>query len=499
MTEKVRVRFAPSPTGSLHIGGARTALFNLLFARHNGGVFILRIEDTDTERSREESVAQIIRSMKWLGLDWDEGPDKGGDYGPYFQSQRLELYRKEAERLLAEGKAYYCYCTPEELAARREAMLKAGKAPRYEGICRDLSEEERRKYEAEGRKPVIRLKVPQEGKTVVEDIIRGTVVFENSVLDDFIIMKSNGMPTYNFACVVDDHAMGITHVIRAEEHLSNTPKQIQVYKALGYEIPEFAHVPMILAPDRSKLSKRHGATSVEEFRDQGYLPQAIINYLTLLGWSPPDGEEILSMEKAIREFSLERVNKTAAIYDVKKLTWLNSHYLRELDLDYITSETIPFLVKKGIISEEESRQRYEYIKKAVEISRDRAKTLDELADSIAFFLKDVDEYEEKGVRKHFEKENAAELLLKGAEALEELERFDKEQAEIAFRSLADAMGVKAAELIHPTRLAITGRTVGPGLFDIIELLGREETARRMRKAARWIKESGNLTKAGGEN
>ncbi|MCG0274911.1 MAG: glutamate--tRNA ligase [Thermosediminibacteraceae bacterium] len=487
MTDKVRVRFAPSPTGSLHIGGARTALFNLLFARHSGGTFILRIEDTDTERSTEESVAQIIRSMKWLGLDWDEGPDKGGDYGPYFQSQRLELYRKEAERLLKEGKAYYCYCTPEELAARREAMMKAGKAPRYEGLCRNLTEEDRKRYEAEGRKPVIRLKVPQEGQTVVEDIIRGTVVFENSVLDDFIIMKSNGMPTYNFACVVDDHAMGITHVIRAEEHLSNTPKQILVYKALGYELPKFAHVPMILAPDRSKLSKRHGATSVEEFRDQGYLPQAIINYLTLLGWSPPDGEEIMSMEKAIKEFTLERVNKTAAIYDVKKLTWLNSHYLRELDLDYITEQVIPFMVKKGIITQEDAEQNYEYIKRVVAVSRDRSKTLDELADAIAFFFKDVEEYEEKGVKKHFCKENAAELLLKGAEALEKLEEFTHESTEHAFRSLTDAMGVKAAELIHPTRLAITGRTVGPGLFDIIVLLGKEKTVSRMRKAAEWIK------------
>ncbi|TYP49285.1 glutamate--tRNA ligase [Thermosediminibacter litoriperuensis] len=490
MTDKVRVRFAPSPTGSLHIGGARTALFNLLFARHNNGVFVLRIEDTDTERSREESVAQILRSMRWLGLDWDEGPEKGGDYGPYFQSQRLELYRREAQRLLDEGKAYYCYCTPEELAARREEMMKAGKAPRYEGLCRNLCDEDRKRYEAEGRKPVIRLKVPQEGQTVVEDIIRGTVVFENSVLDDFIIMKSNGVPTYNFACVVDDHAMKITHVIRAEEHLSNTPKQIQVYKALGYELPRFAHVPMILAPDRSKLSKRHGATSVEEFRDQGYLSQAIINYLTLLGWSPLDSEEIFDMDKAVREFTLERVNKTAAIYDVKKLTWINGHYLRELDLDYITDQIIPFMVKKGIITEEESGKKYEYIKQAVALSRDRSKTLDELADAIAFFFKDVTEYEEKGVKKHFCKENAAELLLKGAEALERLDEFTHESTEHAFRSLTDSMGLKAAELIHPTRLAITGRTVGPGLFEIIVLLGKEETVKRMRKAADWIRKHG---------
>ncbi len=491
MSENVRVRFAPSPTGSLHIGGARTALFNLLFARHNNGTFVLRIEDTDTERSTEESTQQIIRSLKWLGLDWDEGPEKGGDFGPYFQSQRLELYKKEVDRLLAEGKAYYCYCSPEELSERREAALKAGKPPKYDGRCRNLTPEQRKKFEDEGRPYTIRLKMPEEGQTAVEDLIRGTVVFDNSVLDDLIIVKSNGIPTYNFACVVDDNAMKMTHIIRAEEHLSNTPKQIQTYLALGYEIPKFAHVPMILAPDRSKLSKRHGATSVEEFRDQGYLAESIINYLTLLGWSPEGTEEIFDMDKAIREFTLERVNKTAAIYDVKKLTWINGHYMRELDLEYITEQTIPFMIKKGIITEEEARDNFDYIKKVVEISRDRAKTLDELADTIAFFFKDVTEYEEKGVKKHFSKENAAKLLTLGAEALEKLEDFTHDKTEETFRNITADMGLKAAEIIHPTRLAITGRTVGPGLFDIIVLLGREKTVERMRKAAQWISNKSN--------
>lgn len=491
MSNNVRVRFAPSPTGSLHIGGARTALFNLLYARHNNGVFVLRIEDTDTERSTEESVNQIIRSLKWLGLDWDEGPEKGGPFGPYFQSKRIDIYKKEVDRLLAEGKAYYCYCTPEELAERRKAALKAGRPPRYDGRCRNLTPEERKKFEDEGKAYTIRLKMPEEGQTVVEDLIRGTVIFDNSTLDDLIIVKSNGIPTYNFACVVDDNAMKISHVIRAEEHLSNTPKQIQTYLALGYELPQFAHLPMILAPDRSKLSKRHGATSVEEFRDQGYLAQAIINYLTLLGWSPEGTEEIFGMEKAIKEFTLERVNKTAAIYDVKKLAWINGHYMRELDLDYVTEQTIPFMIKKGIITEGEARDNFEYIKKVVEISRDRAKTLDELADTITFFFKDVTEYEEKGVRKHFTKENAAKLLMLGAEALEKLEDFTHDKTEEALRSITDEMGLKASEIIHPTRLAITGRTVGPGLFDIIVLLGKEKTAERMKKAAEWINNNSN--------
>lgn len=486
MSEKVRVRFAPSPTGSLHIGGARTALFNLLFARHYNGTFVLRIEDTDTERSTEESAEQIIRSMKWLGLDWDEGPEKGGDFGPYFQSQRLDLYKKEVDRLLAEGKAYYCYCTPEELAQRREEALKAGKPPKYDGCCRNLTPEQREKFEAEGRKPTIRLKMPQEGYTEVDDLIRGKVVFENSVLDDFIIVKSNGIPTYNFACVVDDNAMKITHIIRAEEHLSNTPKQIQAYLALGYDIPKFAHVPMILAPDRSKLSKRHGATSVEEFKEQGYLAKSIINYLTLLGWSPEGTEEIFEIDKAIKEFTLDRVNKTAAVYDVKKLTWINGHYMRELDVDFVTKETLPFMIKKGLVTEEEAEEKFEYIKQIIEISRDRAKTLDELADTIAFFFKDVKEYDEKGVRKHFTKENAVKLLTLGADALEKLEDFTLEQTEATFRNITAELGLKAAEIIHPTRLAITGRTIGPGLFDIIVLLGREKTVERMRKAVKWI-------------
>jgi nondiscriminating glutamyl-tRNA synthetase len=486
MSEKVRVRFAPSPTGSLHIGGARTALFNYLFARHNDGVFVLRIEDTDTERSTEESAKQIVRSLKWLGFDWDEGPEKGGNYGPYFQSQRLQLYKGEVERLLDEDKAYYCYCTPEELAQKRQDALKAGKAPRYDGSCRNLTPEQRRKLEGEGRTPTIRIKMPQEGQTVVEDLIRGKVVFENEVIDDFIIFKSNGIPTYNFACVIDDNAMGITHIIRAEEHLSNTPKQVQVYRALGYDLPKFAHVPMILAPDRSKLSKRHGATSVEEFRDQGYLPEAIVNYLTLLGWSTGDNEEIFGMEKAASEFTLERVNKTAAIYDVKKLTWMNGHYLRELDIYYITKQVIPFMVQKGIIDDNYAKEKFDYIKQVVDISRDRAKTLDELADCIAFFFKDIDEYEQKGVRKHFKKQNALELLLSGAEVLDDQEEFTHESTEKAFRDLTESKGLKAAELIHPTRLAITGRTIGPGLFDIIVLLGKDKTVDRMKKAAKWI-------------
>lgn len=475
----VRVRFAPSPTGSLHIGGARTALFNWLFARKHGGSFILRIDDTDLERSSEESYREILASLQWLGLEWDEGP--------YLQSERLELYRKAAETLLAEDKAYLCYCTPEELAARRRQAQAEGRAPAYDGRCRNLTPEERCRLEDEGRRPAIRLKVPNTGTTIVKDVIRGEVVFDNSTLDDFIIVKSNGIPTYNFATVIDDHDLRITHVIRAEEHLSNTPKQILVAQALGYELPIYAHVPMILAPDRTKLSKRHGATSVEEYRAAGYLPEAIINYLSLLGWSPEGDEEILPLEEIIRQFSLEKVSKNAAIYDTKKLTWINGHYLRTLDLDKVTRLAIPFLQAKGFIPEPLPEDSYPYVRAVVAAVRDRVKTLAEVADAASYFFANITEYEEKGVHKFFAAPGTAELLKQAKERLKGLEPFTKETTEKAYRELAEELGIPAGQLIHPTRLAVSGRTMGPGLFDILELLGKDKVLARLEQAIQWIR------------
>jgi len=484
--EKVRVRFAPSPTGYLHIGGARTALFNYFFAKRYGGKFILRIEDTDRERLKEDSVSQIISSLKWLGIEWDEGPEIGGEFGPYFQSERLELYRKEAQRLVDEGKAYYCFCTEEEIAKEREEQ-KALKVPyRYSGRCSTLSKEEVEENIKMGKPYVIRIRIPREGNTVVQDLIRGTVNFDNSQLDDYIIIKSNNMPTYNFACVVDDHFMKISHVIRAEEHLSNTPKQVLMYEALGYEIPKFAHISMILAPDRSKLSKRHGATSVEEFKEQGYLKEAIVNYLTLLGWAPGGDEEIFSVEDTVKKFSLDNVSKTAAIYDVNKLSWINGHYLRNLDLDYITREAVPFFIKKGLVSEDEVENKYDYIKRVVSAVREKVKLLSEVADASEYFFKDIDEYDPKGVEKRFKKDNVIELLTKGKQALEKASDFSVEGVEKAYRDLIDELGIKGGDIIHPTRLALSGRTVGPGLFDIISILGKEECLRRMDKAIAFI-------------
>ncbi|UZQ83876.1 glutamate--tRNA ligase [Thermoanaerobacter sp. RKWS2] len=472
---EVRVRFAPSPTGSLHIGGARTALFNWLFARHNGGKFILRVDDTDLQRSTEESMKGILDGLRWLGIDWDEGP--------IYQSQRLEEYRKFANKLLEERKAYYCFCTKEELEEMRKQAEKEGRPPMYTGKCRNLTKEQIEEYLRQGRKPVIRLKVPQQGKTVVHDVIRGDVEFDNSTFDDFIIMKSDNMPTYNFATVVDDYQMGITHVIRAEEHLSNTPKQILIYEALGVEIPQFAHVSMVLAPDRSKLSKRHGATSVQEFRDQGYLPEAIVNYITLLGWMPKDGEEIFDVSKSIKEFTLERVSKNPAVYDVQKLTWINGHYIRNYDLDKLTEAVIPFLKAKNLIREDFD---YDYIKKIVSAVREREKTLVDIADAMSYYFTEVNEYEEKGVKKYFTKEKVVDILKKAAVTLKELEPFDKFTTEEAYRKLVEELQISSGELFHPTRLAISGRTFGPGLFDIMELLGKERTIERIEKAMDFI-------------
>ncbi|MDA8144826.1 MAG: glutamate--tRNA ligase [Thermaerobacter sp.] len=486
---QVRVRFAPSPTGSLHVGGARTALFNWLFARHHGGRMVLRIEDTDRSRSREESARGILEGMRWLELDWDEGPERGGDYGPYYQSQRLPVYREYLHRLEEAGAVYPCYCTPEELAARREEARRAGRPPRYDGRCRALSRQERSDREGRGIEPVLRLRVPAAGATVVDDLIRGSVSFENAVLDDFILWKSDGMPTYNFACVVDDAAMRISHVVRAEEHLSNTPKQLLLYVALGEEPPRFAHVPMILAPDRSKLSKRHGATSLEEFRQQGFLPQAMVNYLALLGWSPDGVTEKMDRGFMVAHFDLGRVTHNAAVYDVQKLTWLNAIYLREMAVAALARAVTPFLRRAGLIPEELAGPQQEYLERVVGLLRERAHTLEELAALADYFFRPVEGYDEKGVRKHFRGEGAAELLAAVRERLAGAEEFTAAALEAAFSDLAAARGVPRGALIHPVRLAVTGRTMGPGLFELLELLGRERVLDRMARAQRWLEEN----------
>ena len=348
--EKIRVRFAPSPTGYLHIGNARTALFNWLFARHYGGCFILRIEDTDTDRHVAEAEGLIIQDLKWMGLDWDEGPDKGGPYGPYRQSDRLDIYQSYAQKLVESGRAYYCYCTPEELEASRQKMLASGQTPQYDGRCLHLSDEQKKEFEKEGRRPSVRFRTLGDA-VVVNDLIRGEVSFDGQTIGDFIILRSDGRAAYNFAVVIDDIQMEITHVLRGEDHLSNTPRQVLIYQALGFNPPQFGHMPMILGPDRTRLSKRHGATSVVSYREKGYLPEAINNYLALLGWSSPDEEEILPQEKLVQKFTVDRISRSAAIFDLTKLNWMNGNYIREAELDRITRLCIPFLKEKGYLAQ----------------------------------------------------------------------------------------------------------------------------------------------------
>lgn len=484
MMSDVRVRFAPSPTGYLHIGGARTALFNWLFARKMDGRLVLRIEDTDTERLKEDSLRGILSSLNWLGLDYDEGPGKGGNYAPYFQSERTQLHQRYAQELLAAGKAYQCFCTQEELAAQREKQRAERKPFRYAGCCSNLScEQVQAKLEA-GLKPVLRIRLPEDGTVVVSDLIHGEVNFALSEFDDFIIMKSNGMPTYNFACVVDDHEMKISHVLRAEEHLSNTPKQVLLYQAFGFAPPQFGHLPMILAPDRSKLSKRHGATSVEEFRDDGYLPEAITNYLTLLGWAPGNEEEFFTLEQTVENFSLDKVSKKAAVYDVKKLAWMNGQYMSSLALEKLLRPATEFLINEGLIDEIYAENNKPYLEKLIDIVRVRVKTLKELSEAARPFFKELDGYDEKGKNKYFTPEGKK-YLEACSEAIVN-SAFDEQSLENIYNELAVQLEVKLAALIHPSRLALTGKTVSPGLFDVMRLLGKEKTVERLKMAATKI-------------
>ncbi len=466
----VRVRFAPSPTGYLHIGGVRTALFNYLFTRHNKGKFILRIEDTDRSRSTEESINAIIEGMKWLGLDWDEGP--------FRQTDRLNIYKEYAEKLLSEGKAYYCYCTPEELEQRRKEALAKGAVPKYDGRCRNLKEP------PADRKPAIRFKTPKEGQIIVDDLIKDRVVFDNIQLDDLIIMRSDGIPTYNFTVVVDDAEMKITHVIRGDDHLNNTPRQVNIYNALGEPIPKFGHLPMILGSDKTRLSKRHGATSVMAYKDMGYLPEAMINYLVRLGWSYKD-QEIFSLEELIEKFSLESVGKAAAVFNPEKLLWLNSHYINVGDPDRLAKLLMPFLINEGIIKSEADVD-IAYLAKAVTSLKERNRTLVELVNSARYFLTDDIKWDEKAVAKFLTSENK--LILKELiERLKRIEPFNHVEIEKAFNELKDEKGLKLGQIAQPVRVAITGSTVSPGIFEVIEIIGKERIIKRLERAIEMIK------------
>jgi glutamyl-tRNA synthetase len=460
----VRSRFAPSPTGYLHIGGARTALFSYLFARGHGGPFILRIEDTDRERSTEASVQAILDSLRWLRLDWDEGP--------FFQSQRTELYKERVQELTSRGRAYRCYCSAEELERKREAALRGGRKPGYDRTCRDRTDLPAGPF-------TIRFRAPEHGETAFQDIIKGRVSFQNEELDDFIIARSDGSPTYNFCVVVDDHDMGITHVIRGEDHVNNTPKQIQLYEAMSYPVPAFAHVPLILGLDRARLSKRHGATSVTAYRDQGFFPEAMINYLARLGWSHGD-QEIFSMSELIEKFRIEDVGKSAGVFDLEKLSWVNSHYMKTLPLERLVADVKPFLAERGYRDLSDA-----WLAKMVSTLRERARTLVELVELGAYYLSDQVVLDPKASAK-FLKPETRPLLLDLAERLGGVETWDAASIQGVLEGVMAERNLALGKIAQPVRVAITGGTASPGIFEVLEVVGRERSVERLRRAAAAI-------------
>jgi len=487
--KKIRVRFAPSPTGMLHIGGARTALFNWLYARHYKGTFVLRIEDTDQVRSTKEAVNVILEGMKWLGLDWDEGPGKGGECSPYYQMQRLHLYQKYAEQLLKDKKAYYCYCTREELAESREKQAGENKSLKYDRHCLNLSQEDKKRYEAEGRKPVIRLKIPAKEITF-NDLLRGEVTFDGGLLSDFVIMKSDGIPTYNYAVVIDDALMKITDIMRGDDHISNTPKQIVIYEALGFDVPKFAHIPMIMGQDHAKLSKRHGATSVMEYKKMGYVPEALVNYIAHLGWSSGDEKEIFSKEELIKEFTLGKISKHAAVFSMEKLNWFNSEYLKKMSIDSLTKMLLPFLKEANYIENEESLSpaKNEYIKEVLKLMQGRIKNFPQFIDYADYFFVDKINIEPQAFDSVLNKEGVPGILRALEEELSALKYWDEKSIENAVREVASSLQIKGGKIIHPTRVALSGKKVGPGLFELMVVLGQDKTVKRLKEAIEKIKE-----------
>ena len=509
----IRVRFAPSPTGHLHVGGARTALYNWLYARKTGGVFVLRIEDTDARRSTRESYEGILRGMRWLGLDWDEGPDIGGDYGPYVQSARGVLYHTDAARLIEDGKAYYCFCPPGRLEELKVEQKEKKLPIEYDGLCRGLSVEEADNRIKAGESHILRFRMPEEGEARFRDIVRGDFKVANSELDDFVLIKSDGLPTYNFAVVVDDARMRISHVIRGDDHLSNTPRQVHIYLALGYRVPKFAHLPMILGGDRTRLSKRHGAVSIDWYSDQQYLPDAMVNYLALLGWSFDDRQELFSKKTLIDKFSLKKVSKNPAMFDNGKMEYINAEHFKKLSPAQKVMHVYHVLRDKGYIpgdfhvdlekpvdlklvpgtepltgndAEDSDRAESDELGRLyliVTALGNRLKLLKDAPGHIGYFYRDDYDVDDNAVETHLMRKEVPERLDRLADSLEGLNYFDRERVEEKVRTLADEMKIEAGELIHPSRVALTGGTVSPDIFQVIVLLGKIKTVERLRKAA----------------
>ncbi len=486
----IRVRFAPSPTGYLHVGGARTALYNWLFARHAGGALILRIEDTDVDRSKPELTTAILESMEWLGLNWDEGP--------VYQSQRLDRYRQMAFHLESLGHAYPCFCTPEELQAKRSRAEAERRAWKYDGTCRGLSPSERERLRAEGRPAALRFRVPDSGQTSFEDQVFGHIAVEHSDIEDFVLLRSDGHPTYHLGVVADDLDLRITHVIRGADHISNTPKQILMYEALEAPVPIFAHLPLILGPDKQRLSKRHGATAVGAYRDQGILPEALVNFLALLGWTPPGQREIVPLDEMVRDFDLAAVSKSNAVFDLEKLAWMNSEYIRHLPADRLLPLVQQELADAGLAVgasgpgapdplTEGLTQEQEALKPKVLLLQSRARTLKDFAGPFRAFFTDDFPYEPEAVKKFWKDARLPEFLHALAERLGATEPFGLAETEKALRDLADEKGVKAGLLINATRVALTGQAVAPSLFEVMLVMGRERVISRLRGAATYLR------------
>ncbi len=481
----VRVRIAPSPTGNCHVGTARTALYNMLYARKYGGKFILRIDDTDLSRSTRESEEGVLEGLRWLGITWDEGPDVGGPYGPYRQMERAHTYRETVDTLEALGKAYRCYCTPEELEAERKEALAAGKPPRYYGKCSRLTAEERARLEAEGKKHVVRLRVPDRTLSFV-DLLRGDQQKDMSERGDFVIVKSDGSPVYNFATAVDEHHMAMTHVFRAVEHLTNTFDQLAVYDAMGWDPPQFGHLTLMLNPDRSKISKRAGAVYIGEFRDMGYMPEALVNFLALLGWNPGTEQEIFSMDQLVEAFSVETLSRSDAVFDIKKLDWFNGVYIRNLTPKELAARVRPFMEKAGYAIGDEA-----FLEQAVTLVTDRLGKLTEAPDMLGFLFEDqVDLARESfGGKAKFTSADIARALAACEAALSGLAEWTHEGIEASLRALAESLGWKVGDLLMQVRVAITGRRVTPPLFESLVLLGRERSLSRIARAIAVLEES----------
>jgi nondiscriminating glutamyl-tRNA synthetase len=472
-----RVRFAPSPTGYLHVGGARTALFNWLYAHRLGGTFVLRIEDTDVERSSQDMVTGILDGLRWLGLDWNEGPDVGGPHAPYFQSERLDRYRAAADRLLKDGHAYFCYCTPDRLREERERAEARGEAWQYDRECLGLSADRVRELDAAGAPKAIRFKVPASG-AAFDDAVHGPIAFDGASIEDFVILRSDRYPTYHLSVVVDDTDMGITDVIRGDDHISNTPKHVLLFQALGASVPRFAHVPLILGTDKKRLSKRHGATSVMEYQRQGYLAPAVVNFLALLGWSPGDDRELMTLQELIHSFTLEGISGGNAVFNTEKLDWMNGQYIAKMPIEDLAAAVRPFFDESGLgeyplVTEPRAFHRL------LELLRPRAKRLTEFVDQSRPLLNDDVVYEQEAVDKHLSSADLAGHITALVEALSAATPYDEPQVEAAVRGTAAARGIKAGALIHATRVAVTGRTQSPGLFEVLSWLGRERTQARL--------------------